>query len=58
MPVSQINQYLLDAHSIIGGFDLERAFPARKNQMLIAVTEMNTREEIDLFSQALDEVAK
>jgi glycine dehydrogenase subunit 1 len=57
-PVQEINQYLLDAYSIVGGFDLERVFPARKNQMLVAVTEMNTREEIDLLVQALEEVAK
>ncbi|MBN1427355.1 MAG: aminomethyl-transferring glycine dehydrogenase subunit GcvPA [Anaerolineae bacterium] len=55
-PVAEINRYLLETYGIIGGYDLESPYPDRKNQMLIAVTEMNTREEIDLLAQALNEV--
>jgi glycine dehydrogenase subunit 1 len=55
--ISEINQYLMDVHTIVGGFDLGKAYASRENQMLIAVTEMNTREEIDLLVQALKEVA-
>lgn len=55
-PVAEINEYLLDNWGIIGGYDLGRDYPQRKDQMLIAVTEMNTREEIDILATALAEV--
>jgi len=54
-PVSDINNFLLD-HEILGGYDLGMAYPALKNHMLVAVTEMNTREEIDFLVNALREV--
>ncbi|MFQ3534586.1 MAG: aminomethyl-transferring glycine dehydrogenase subunit GcvPA [Aggregatilineales bacterium] len=53
-PVPQINRYLLEEHQIIGGYDLSQDYPDRENQMLIAVTEMNTRTEIDAFVRALE----
>ena len=46
------NQYLLD-QGVLGGFDLESTNPALKNQMLIAVTEVNSKEEIDLLVNLL-----
>ncbi len=55
-PVEEINLHLLD-HDILGGLDLGQVFPTLKNHMLIAVTEMNTREEIDLLCDALMEVS-
>jgi len=55
-PAAKINEYLLDNWGIIGGYDLESDYPQRKNQMLIAVTEMNSREEIDILVTALAEV--
>jgi glycine dehydrogenase subunit 1 len=55
-PAAEINRYLLETYGIIGGYELEAPYPERKNQMLIAVTEMNNREEIDLLVQALGEV--
>ena len=54
--VAEINEYLLDNWGIIGGYDLQEAYPQRKNQMLIAVTETNSREEIDILATALAEV--
>jgi glycine dehydrogenase subunit 1 len=54
-PVDEINNLLLD-HEIIGGYDLGQDYPSLKDHMLIAVTEMNTREEIDLFCEVLQEV--
>ncbi len=57
-PVSEINRLLLDEWGIIGGYDLGRDYPHLKNHMLICVTEMNSREEIDLFVEALEDVAK
>jgi glycine dehydrogenase subunit 1 len=55
-PVSEINENLLD-EGILGGYDLGKDFPVLKNHMLIAVTEMNSREEIDALVESLAEVA-
>lgn len=54
-PVNQINNVLLD-EGILGGYDLSKDFPTLKNYMLVAVTEMNRREEIDALIEALAEV--
>ncbi len=54
-PVDQINNLLLD-QGILGGYDLGKDFPVLKNHMLIAVTEMNSRDEIDALVDALAEV--
>ena len=56
IPVEEINNYLLD-HDILGGFDLGQIYPNLKNHMLIAVTEMNSREDIDTFCETLKEVS-
>jgi glycine dehydrogenase subunit 1 len=58
LPVEQINTFLLDEYGIMGGYDLGERYEERKNQMLIAVTEMNTRGEIDDLVAGLAEVAK
>jgi glycine dehydrogenase subunit 1 len=55
-PVKEVNEHLLD-HGFIGGYDLGQDYPALKDHMLIAVTEMNTKEDIDAFVQVLAEVA-
>ncbi len=52
--VSSINQHMLE-HGLIGGLDLETVNPNFKHQMLIAVTELNSREEIDLLVDLLEE---
>jgi len=54
-PVEAINEHLL-LHDIIGGYDLGRDFPGMEDHMLIAVTEMNSREEIDNLVNVLAEV--
>jgi glycine dehydrogenase subunit 1 len=56
-PVAEINDALLAESDIIGGLDLESFYPSLKNQMLVCVTEMNSREQIDRLAQALREVA-
>jgi glycine dehydrogenase subunit 1 len=56
-PVADINRYLLDEWDIIGGYELGRDYPHLANHMLIAVTETNTREEIDDLVAALEEMA-
>jgi glycine dehydrogenase subunit 1 len=55
-PVSEINDHLLE-HGILGGYDLSQDYPDLSNQMLIAVTEMNTRDEIDGLADVLAEVS-
>ncbi len=55
-PVQEINDYLLDEWGIIGGYDLGRDYPHLENHMLLCVTEMNPREEIDTLVEALGEV--
>jgi len=56
-PVQEINDYLLDEWGIIGGYDLGRDYPDLKDHMLLCVTEMNPREDIDALVEALQEVA-
>jgi len=55
-PVEEINTHLLD-HEILGGYDLGQAYPSLKDHMLVAVTEMNSRQDIDYLVEALKEVA-
>lgn len=54
LPVStkEANKLLLDS-GIIGGYDLGRDDPERDRQMLVAVTELRTREEIDSLAEKL-----
>jgi glycine dehydrogenase subunit 1 len=54
-PVSMINMALED-HLILGGFDLSHDYPEMENQMLIAVTEKISKDDIDAFCGALTEV--
>lgn len=57
LSVSEINDRLLDEWGIIGGYDLGRNYPELKDHMLVCVTEMNPREEIDLLVEALKDIA-
>ena len=52
-PVDDVNRVLLDRFDIIGGYDLGRDYPGLASHMLIAVTEMNTRQTIDRFVDGL-----
>ncbi len=56
-PVQEINDYLLDEWGILGGYDLSRDYPQLENAMLLCVTEMNDREEIDALVDAFKEIA-
>jgi glycine dehydrogenase subunit 1 len=51
-PVKEVNQGLLKK-GIIGGYDLGRDFPELSQHMLIAVTELRTKAEIDEFVKEL-----
>jgi glycine dehydrogenase subunit 1 len=55
-PVAEINSYLLE-EGVLGGYDLSQDYPELENCMLVAVTEMNTREQIDLLVEILEEVS-
>ena len=55
-PVEEINADLLE-YGILGGYNLGEAFgPSMAQDMLVAVTEMNTREDIETLAEALAEV--
>ncbi len=54
--VKEINELLLE-NGILGGYDLSQDYPELENHMLIAVTEMNAREDIDLMVDVLSEVS-
>jgi len=53
-PVADINAYLVDK-GIIGGYDLGKDYRHLKDNMLICVTEMNSKDEIDALVVALKE---
>lgn len=45
-PVDELQEHLLN-HSILGGYDLTGTYPQFENCLLIAVTEMNSKDDID-----------
>jgi glycine dehydrogenase subunit 1 len=51
-PVAELNRALA-AQGIVGGYDLSQDYPQLGNAMLLAVTEMNSRAEIDALVEAL-----
>jgi len=53
--VENLNALLLD-FDIIGGFDLSKYYPQLANHMLVAVTEVVSKDEIDYFVNSLKEV--
>jgi glycine dehydrogenase subunit 1 len=55
-PVDQVNAHLLE-HGILGGYDLGQDYPALKDHMLVAVTEMNSKQDIDTLVEVLSEVS-
>lgn len=54
-PAHEVNAHLLE-HGILGGYDLGQDYPSLHDHLLIAVTEMNTKEEIDTLVEVLSEV--
>ncbi|ATY57105.1 TPA: aminomethyl-transferring glycine dehydrogenase subunit GcvPA [Staphylococcus argenteus] len=54
-PIQQINKELVK-QNIIGGFDLGVVSDDFKNHMLIAVTELRTKDEIDTFVEKAGEL--
>ncbi len=56
VPAADLNARLLE-EGIIGGYDLGRSYPQLQNALLVAVTEMNSRDEIDFLAEVLKEVS-
>ena len=54
-PASEVNEYLLE-HGIFGGYDLGKDYPALQNHILMAFTEMNSKQEIDTLVEVLKEM--
>ena len=52
--VEEVNSHLLE-HGILGGYDLGKDYPSMKGYLLVAVTEMNSKEEIDMLVEVLKE---
>jgi len=41
------------ARGILGGYDLSQDYPSAQNAMLVCVTEMNSRAQIEALAVAL-----
>jgi glycine cleavage system P protein (glycine dehydrogenase) subunit 1 len=54
--VEHLNAHLLE-EGILGGYDLGQDYPELADHMLIAVTEMNTKDDIDMMVDVLAEVS-
>lgn len=54
-PVSEVNNQLIEK-GIIGGYDLGFYYPELKNHMLVAVTEIRTKEQIDAFVKEVGDI--
>lgn len=55
-PVAEINDQLLD-YDILGGYDLGQDYPTLADHMLVAVTEVISKEDINDLVAVLEEVA-
>jgi glycine dehydrogenase subunit 1 len=52
-PVAEVNEQLFK-HGIIGGYDLGEISADKNGQMLICVTELRTREQLETFAKHLE----
>lgn len=55
---AETGELLLERYGIIGGYDLEPDFPHLKNTMLLAFTELHTRQAIDSLAAALKDICR
>jgi glycine dehydrogenase subunit 1 len=56
-PVGEVNRQLLE-EGIIGGYDLGRDYDELAGTMLLAVTEMRTKEEIDRLAEVMEGIVR
>ncbi|MFN2281764.1 MAG: aminomethyl-transferring glycine dehydrogenase subunit GcvPA [Anaerolineales bacterium] len=54
VPAAEVNDFLL-SQDILGGYDLGLTYPDMKHDLLVAVTEMISRSEIDYLAAVLEE---
>ena len=54
--VAQANDFLLQEHNLIGGYDLGRDYPALEKHTLLAVTELNSKNDIDRLVAGLQQL--
>ena len=54
VPAAEVNLHLLE-HDILGGYELSQVYPEMTHELLVAVTEMNPRSEIDYLVAVLEE---
>lgn len=54
-PIEKVNEKLRKK-KIIGGYDLGKTYPELEGNMLVAVTEVKTKEELDLFVKELGDL--
>ncbi len=52
-PIAEINEALIE-DGIVGGYDLGKDYPHLANHMLLCVTEMNGKDEIDALVKMLE----
>ncbi len=57
-PTREVNHLLRDRFGIIGGYDLGKSCPGLDRHMLLAVTEVNSKAEIDRLASALRAICK
>jgi glycine dehydrogenase subunit 1 len=55
VPAAEVNAHLLDS-DILGGFELGRTYEGMDDMLLVAVTEMISKAEIDYLTAVLAEV--
>ena len=58
VPVNQVKDILRMEWGILPGYDLTADYPELGECLLVCVTEMNTRQEIDDLVEALAEIAE
>ena len=58
LPVSaaRVNRVLFEKFDIVGGYELAKDFPEMSHHLLLAVTELSTRDDLDRLVAALDEI--
>ena len=57
-PVAEVNRKLLDEYGILGGYDLGQDYPALQDHMLLCVTEMNSRAEIEELADCAGAISR
>jgi glycine dehydrogenase subunit 1 len=57
VPVAEVNAHLIE-QGIVGGYDLGQDYDHLSGHMLVAVTEMNRRDEIDQLVSTLSELGE